>query len=162
MRVESVLKSFLRGWSRVVVLAVGNRLRKDDGFGVYVGSALRRLRLKDVLILEAGMAPEMFLTPILEFNPSHLIVVDSIYAGLKPGAIVVSDCERLTEEISLSTHRVSMRLLAKYLRFMGFKGKILIVGVQPEDLSLGEGLSPKVEEAKERVVEMLTGVLSNH
>ena len=69
--------------------------------------------------------------------------------------------ESIADEVTVSTHRLPMTLLVKYLRLMGFKGRVVVVGVQPGDLSFGEGLTPRVREAADIVVNMLRSVLSN-
>ncbi|RLI28347.1 hydrogenase maturation peptidase HycI [Candidatus Bathyarchaeota archaeon] len=158
---KEILRKLLANRRRVIVLGVGNTLRRDDGFGVYVASSLKRFKLRDVLILEAGASPENVLDDILGFNPSHLVVVDSVEMERRPGDLVVAGLESIADEITVSTHRLPMTLLVKYLRLMGFKGRVVVVGVQPGDLSFGEGLTPRVREAADMVVDVLRNVLSN-
>ena len=158
---EEILRNLLADRDRVVVLGVGNTLRRDDGFGVYVASSLKRFKLKDVLVLEAGASPESVLDDILGFNPSHLVVVDSVEMGRRPGDLVVAGLESIADEVTVSTHRLPMTLLVKYLRLMGFRGMVVVVGVQPSDLSFGGELTPRVREAADIVVNMLRSVLSN-
>ena len=158
---KEILRKLLANRRRVIVLGVGNTLRRDDGFGVYVASSLKRFKLRDVLILEAGASPENVLDDILGFNPSHLVVVDSVEMERRPGDLVVAGLESIADEITVSTHRLPMTLLVKYLRLMGFKGRVVVVGVQPGDLSFGEGLTPQVREAADMVVDVLRNVLSN-
>jgi len=157
---EETLRRLLAGRCRVVVLGVGNTLRRDDGFGVHVASQLKRFKLKDTLVLEAGPSPENVLDDILKFKPSHIVVVDSVEMRRRPGELVIAGLESVADELAVSTHRIPLTLLVKYLRLMGFKGKVIIVGAQPVDLSFGEGLTPQVKTAVEEVVEMLRRVLS--
>lgn len=157
---EEVFNRLIENRRKVVVLGIGNTLRRDDGFGVYVASSLKRFNFENVLILEAGVSPEAVLDDILEFKPSHLIIVDTVEAKRKPGDLIVARLEDLTDEVTVSTHRLPLTLLVKYLRLMGFDGEAVLIGVQPGDLSFGETQTPEVKEATRIVTNLLKIKLS--
>ncbi|MEM2448842.1 MAG: hydrogenase maturation peptidase HycI [Candidatus Bathyarchaeia archaeon] len=157
---EEALSKLLKNKHRIVVLGIGNTLRCDDGFGVHVASSLKQINFENVLILDAGATPEAVLDDILEYKPSHLIIVDTIDANRKPGDLIIARFEDLLDEVAVSTHRLPLTLLVKYLRLMGFDGEVILVGVQPRDLSFGETLTPEVEEAIHVVTDLLRIVLS--
>lgn len=159
---EEAFSKLLKNRRRVVVLGIGNTLRCDDGFGVYVASSLKQINFENVLILDAGVSPEAVLGDILEYKPSHLIIVDTIDAKRKPGDLIIARFEDLLDEVVISTHRLPLTLLVKYLRLMGFDGEVVIVGVQPGDLSFGETLTPEVKEAIRIVTELLKAELSTN
>jgi hydrogenase 3 maturation protease len=158
---EEVLNKLLENRCRVVVLGIGNALRRDDCFGVYVASLLKQFGLENVLVLEAGTSPEAFLDDILEFKPSHLIIVDAVEVRRKPGDLIVARLDDVVDDIALSTHKLPLTLLVKYLRLMGFDGEVILVGVQPGDLSFGENPTPKVEKAARMVTDLLKTVLTS-
>ncbi|MBS7610796.1 hydrogenase 3 maturation endopeptidase HyCI [Candidatus Bathyarchaeota archaeon] len=160
MEMEEVFNKLLENRRKVVVLGIGNTLRRDDGFGAYVASSLKRFNFEDVLILEAGISPETFLYDILEFKPSHLIIVDTVEANRKPGDVVVARLEEVIDEIAVSTHRLPLTVLVKYLRLMGFNGEVVLIGVQPGDLSFGEAPTLEVKEATRIVTDLLKVALS--
>ncbi|MEM2849270.1 MAG: hydrogenase 3 maturation endopeptidase HyCI [Candidatus Bathyarchaeia archaeon] len=157
---EEVFNKLLENRRKVVVLGIGNTLRRDDGFGVYVASSLKRFNFENALILEAGVSPEAVLDDILEFKPSHLIIIDTVEAKRKPGDLIVARLEDLTNEVTVSTHRLPLILLVKYLRLMGFDGEVVLIGVQPGDLSFGETLTLEVKEATRIVTDLLKIKLS--
>jgi len=158
---EEALNRLLENKHRVVVLGVGNTLRRDDCFGVYVTSLLKQFNLENVLVLEAGVSPEAFLDDILEFKPSHLIIVDAVEVKRKPGDLIIARLDDVVDDVALSTHRLPLTLLVKYLRLMGFNGEVILVGVQPGDLSFGETPTSEVKKAAHIVADLLKTVLSN-
>jgi len=65
------------------------------------------------------------------------------------------------DDVALSTHKLPLTLLVKYLRLMGFNGEVVLVGVQPGDLSFGETPTPEVKKAIHMATDLLKTVLSN-
>jgi len=161
MGMEEVLNRLLENRRRIVVLGIGNTLRRDDCFGVYVASLLKRFNLENVLVLEAGVSPEAFLDDILKFKPSHLIIVDAVEVKRKPGDLIIARLDDVVDDVALSTHKLPLTLLVKYLRLMGFNGEVVLVGVQPGDLSFGETPTPEVKKAIHIVTDLLKTVLSS-
>ena len=158
---EEVLNRLLENRRRVVVLGIGNTLRRDDCFGVYVASLLKRFNLENVLVLEASFSPEAFLDDILKFKPSHLIIVDAVEVKRKPGDLIIARFDDVVDDATLSTHKLPLTLLVKYLKLMGFNGEVVLVGVQPGDLSFGETPTPEVKKAIHIVTDLLKTVLSS-
>ncbi len=151
----------LRGWffgaKRVVVIGVGNPLRRDDNVGVEVVRGLKEKVPRSVLLIESETVPESFTEPIIEHKPTHILIVDAALLGLEAGAGRLVE-PRLVVGSAISTHALSVQLFCDYLAKMtGAKMGLLLV--QPEDTDFGEGLSPKVEAAKKRLVKSLVQLL---
>ena len=84
------LRLFLTGAQRIVILGVGNDMRRDDRIGIEILSELINLSLlKDsqIKMINAGTTPENFTHPIENWNPSHLLIVDAADMGENPGEI---------------------------------------------------------------------------
>jgi len=140
----------LRPGERVVILGIGNELRRDDGLGVVLAR-----RLKDELpfpVLEGGNAPENLLGEILDLGPNVVVIVDAVDFGGRPGEIRKIEREEV-EGLGFSTHGPSVLPLVDFLEREGIR--TIILGVQPEDIRFGTGLSPKVQEAISDLEEML-------
>jgi len=154
------LKSMLKGAKRIVILGVGNELRRDDGLGIV---AARKLQLKklpqSVTVIECGEVPENFLGVIEKIKPSHVIMIDAVDMGAEPGSIGLITKEQILKYPTISTHKPSPHILMSYIEEI-IGAKVLIIGVQPENVDFGEGLTPKVEKAVEILVDMLTLILS--
>jgi hydrogenase maturation protease len=145
---DSAMRSRSPG-PRCVVVGVGNQFMRDDGVGIAVASELKKRSLgDDVLILQRHMLDISVL--LLAENASKLIVVDALKAGTAPGTVVRFTATRkgspglkvpLTHDMRLA----DLIALAK-------KSKIslcptVVIGVEPADCTIGEGMTPMVREA---------------
>ncbi|MCR4392402.1 MAG: hydrogenase 3 maturation endopeptidase HyCI [Candidatus Acetothermia bacterium] len=134
---------------RRVLLAIGNPLRRDDGVGLGVGE---RLQGTGWTVIAAGQAVENALGLIERLAPDLLVVVDAAEMGLPPGSarrLPLTEGERMLS----STHALPLPFLLS--RLTGKVGELILVGIQPADRALGEGLTPPVQTSVERVVSML-------
>jgi len=138
----------------VVVVGVGSEMRGDDAAGVEVVRRLRKvLKSPNVFLIEGGVAPENFTSKIRRFQPSHVIFIDATDFGAEPGEVVLAEPEAITGE-SISTHTMSLSILAKYLREqMG--AKIALLGIQPARAQMGSEMSGAVKDSVKRVEEIL-------
>lgn len=139
---------------RCVVIGVGNPYMKDDGVGIHVARELKKRNLgKDVLILERQALDISLL--LLFKDASRLIIADAVKAGRPPGTLIsfaASGKGSPGLKVPLS-HGMQLEDLIRLAK----KNKItvcptIVVGVEPADCSIGEGLTKAVEEAMPGVV----------
>lgn len=150
----SDISSFFRDMSKVVVVGIGSELRGDDAAGVLVTRNLRkRVKSQNVLIIDAGVAPESFTSQIRKFKPSHVILIDAADFGAEPGAVIFADSSAAIGQ-SISTHRLPLSVLSDYLRNQT-SAKVFIVGIQPSEAEMGSKMSEKVMGAVGEVTEAL-------
>ncbi len=139
------LRDELKG--RVVLLAVGNRIRGDDAAGPELIEILKK-RLpetgKEIFLFDGGEMPENYLLPIANLKPNLVIIVDAVDFGTRPGTIKLFPMGQIPPG-SLSTHRLSLRFLASYLE-KETPAKIYLLGIQPQSIKLEEKLSPEVKK----------------
>ena len=136
----------LKGARRVVVVGIGSDLRADDAAGVEVVRRLRRhLASPDVLLIDAGVAPENFTAEIKKFRPSHVLMIDATDLGLKPGAASIVDLSLITGP-SIFSHRLPLSIFADYLR-AHVETKIILIGIQPANARIGSAMSEEVKKA---------------
>ncbi len=142
---------------RKVVLGLGNLLQKDEGFGVH---ALNRLAEtlpageKDEFELVDGGVLGLNLLPLVD-ECSHLLVFDAIDAGRLPGTVIeMSGVEiPLYANIKLSEHQIGFQEVLGLAMLRGtFPQHLVLIGVQPEELSTGIDLSPAVQAVLGEVV----------
>ncbi|UCF10802.1 MAG: hydrogenase 3 maturation endopeptidase HyCI [Candidatus Bipolaricaulota bacterium] len=135
-----------------MLLGVGNRLRGDDGVGPEV---VERLAGSDWLTVDAGSAPENVTGRVAREAPDLLVIVDAAEMGLSPGTL-----RRLPDDdaprMLASTHGLPLSFLLERLRSAA--GEIVLIGVQPSSVALGEGLSPRVGRAADELVGALRAV----
>jgi hydrogenase maturation protease len=150
------------GNKRKVVLGLGNILNRDEGLGI------QALRLLDA---QSGDFPEfefldggvlgLNLLMIVE-ECSHLLLLDSVDAKKPAGTVIelAKDQIPLYAGVKMSQHQVTFQEVLGLANIRGYLPENLcLIGIQPEDLSIGLGLSASVEKALPQVIEKAKAVL---
>ncbi|MBP1929637.1 hydrogenase 3 maturation protease [Methanolinea mesophila] len=132
-----------------VLMGIGNTLLGDDGVGSYIAS---RFRDDDWTVFDCGTVPENFTSPVRKVHPGILILVDAAEMGLTPGEFRVVPPDRIAD-VSIGTHALPLSHLIDYLS--PDAGRIVFVGIQPESMIMGDGLSPAVKEGADRFMDLL-------
>lgn len=140
------------------LVGVGNPEQGDDGLGVSLAAALSR-RLERVpnapAVIDAGMLPERFVGRVAEEGYDSLVFLDAVDFGAEPGSVLVADGEEMASRFpQVSTHKISLGMLASWVESNG-KTKARLVGVQPESMKFGQGLTPTVQKTLEVLEELL-------
>jgi hydrogenase 3 maturation protease len=149
---------WLSGARRVVVAGIGNEIRSDDFVGVKIVQSLRRKVSESVLLIECETVPESFVQEILDFNPTHVILIDAAVQGLRPGQSRLVGPEQLQDFPALSTHTLPLRIFCGYVEKAG-DAKIGLVLIEPKKTDFGEGLTPEVDAAARTIVDVLRDAL---
>jgi len=136
--------------SKIVVLGVGNILRKDDGLGQLIAQKLKEK--VDIPVFDGGDAPENYLEKILAHNPETVLIIDTVDFNGKPGEVRIFEQNELLHR-DFSTHGMSLKLVMEYLKNRGVK-EVKLIGVQPKDTGFGEGLSKEVRQSLEKVISL--------
>ena len=157
-RIGTDVTAWLSGYTRVVIVGVGNPLRRDDGVGVEVVKRLRGKIAHDaVLLLESESVPESFIEPIVEFNPSHILVIDAALIGLESGSMKLTDSSDLLG-VTVSTHALPIQVFCTYLAQVT-RSRIALLLIRPKNVDFGEEISTELEKAVTRIADVLTGIL---
>ena len=140
---------------KCVVVGVGNPQMRDDGIGIEVPRALRKSSPGSaVLDLERQTLDISILDQAK--GASKLVVVDAIKSGRPPGSVVKFSLGRPgspTLRAPLSHEQDFNDILALAQKSGMRQPPVVVVGVEPEDCTLGEGLSTTVAGALPRVLE---------
>jgi len=150
-----------------VLLGIGNILNGDDGIGIYVAEktseSLKETEVeskqansadteRDFIIIDCGTTPENFTSIIKKHNPDMLILVDAAEMGLSPGSYRIIPPEKI-DIMHFSTHNLPLSIFTSYVS--EFCGKIVLIGVQPDRMDVGTGLSSTVRENGDRVANLV-------
>ena len=145
---------------RLLVIGVGNTLRGDDGVGVRVAQALaERLLPQDVTVLDGGTAG-LDLIFHLE-GADRVILIDAANMGRPPGEAKVFETDRLAvvEDVGFSsTHGFGIAEVLALGRSVGIDPHVTVVGIQPEDASLRDGLSEALASRMPEYVRLVEGM----
>lgn len=142
---------------RLAIVGVGNEMRSDDAAGVLITRSLLthqpEIDSTHVLILPAGHAPENVTGALRRFAPHLVLLVDAADMGAAPGCIRWLDMHEI-DGVSAVTHSLPLTMLARYLN-LELSCEVALLGIQPVNLQMGEGLSLEVSQA---VVEIIEGI----
>ena len=136
------------------VIGLGNPLMGDDGFGLVALARLRDEWTLEGVELADGGTWGMSLLPLVE-DAERLVLLDAIAAGVLPGEMVVLERDRLPIYLSrkLSPHQIDMRDVLAVAEWRGqLPLETVAIGVQPQLVEMGLGLSPAVDRAVETAV----------
>jgi len=138
----------------VLILGIGNLVLKDEGVGVHVVRALEKQKLPPgVNVIDGGTATMELLSPL--FESERIIVIDALKANGEPGSIYRCLPEDLTEtsDRPLSLHQVGLLDVLGMARQLGGNAAVVIIGVEPKEISWGLELTEEVQAAVPKVVE---------
>jgi len=154
---EGRLRNWLLDARRVVVAGVGSSIRKDDFVGVKVVRGLRNKVSSSVYLIECETVPESFIEPIIEFKPTHVLIIDAALLGLKAGAFNLVEPGQLVGPI-VSTHFLPLQIFCDYLE-KTTGAKIALLAIQPKDTSFGEGLTTELRKTAKYLTNVLSKIL---
>ena len=157
--VQDALKKWFAGAGRVVVAGVGNPIRRDDFVGVKIVQDLKGEVSKNVCLLECETVPESFMQEIVDLKPSHVLLIDAAVLGLKPGETRLVFPEQVTDFPAITTHMLPLSIFCEYITKMT-EAKIALLLIEPENTEFGEGLTPKVQMAAEKINKIMLELFS--
>ncbi len=133
-----------------MLLGVGNRLSHDDGVGPVVATSIDGS--SGWIAIDCGTSFENVAGLVLRERPDVLVIVDAAQMGTDPGTVL-----RLPmgthDRMLASTHGLPLSFVLGNLKSAA--RDTAIIGVEPADLSLGEGLSMEVSRAAHALIRHL-------
>ena len=152
--VQDALENWFVGAERVVVAGIGNPIRRDDFVGVKIVQDLKGKVSKNVRLIECETVPESFLQEIIDLKPSHLLLIDAAFIGLKPGEMRLVFPEQVADFPAVTTHVLPLRIFCEYIKNMA-ETKIALLLIEPETTEFGEGLTAIVQVSAAKITEIL-------
>ena len=151
---------------KTLVLGLGNPILRDDAIGLHVAQALRPL-FEGHPRVDVGEDTwgGLRLMERLE-GYDRAIVIDAMCSGEAPGTIRLLSPDDVPTHHSSSLHDISLPVALELGRRAGatvpLSANITLVGIEAVDvLSFGEELSPAVEAALPKAVEIVRTLLGH-
>jgi len=147
----------------ILVLGLGNILLSDEGVGVRIVEALDAAHElpEDVEVLDGGTSGMELLDMVAERD--CLIVADAVNSSKPAGSVIrlENDDIRMLFETKFSPHQLGLSDLLAALRLVDkAPRRVIIVGVVPENLSVGMELSPAATSGRDAAISMIVDELS--
>ena len=144
----------------ILVLGIGNLLLKDEGVGIHFVQFIQKSDLPpDVEVMEGG-ARGIDLLPLFE-GRKLVVIVDCARTGEKPGTIRTFSTDEIIEKRSgFSLHGASLASTLDLGRRLGYLPEVKIIGIEPEIVDFGIGLSDTVKQTLEKVEKLVKDLIT--
>jgi len=151
-------KEFLNKFKeqKILFVCISNILRNDDGIGEYIYNNISKL--PNILVVNVGSSPENYVSKIRKYGVDVIIFIDSIILDSNPGEINLLEEEEIKSYTS-STHSISLEMIINQIK-RNKKFSIYLIGIQPENISIGTEISDKVLKSADKLIEMLSDYYS--
>lgn len=145
----------------VLILGVGNILLRDEGLGVRAVEYLReRYEIPpSVEVVDGGTAGLGLLELLRDF--SNVIIIDALAADSPPGTIF-----RITERelkksppFMTTAHEIGVADLLAVAELEGITPDVVVIGMEPGELSPGLELTPLAAAKLPRIAELVKSEL---
>ena len=151
--------------AEILILGIGNILLRDEGIGVRVIEALKKLQLPENVELVDGGTAGADLLDIIS-NRSRVIIIDAIEGDYSTGSIVCfgnEDIEKLQGYGINSLHNINIMETLAMARLLGSHTEnIVIVGIKPDSIDCGTELSEKIKSIVPDVIEVVLSMAKVH
>jgi hydrogenase 3 maturation protease len=112
-----------------------------------------------VAVFLGETAPENLTGEIRRFQPTHVVILDAADVGAAPGHIEVIPNDAPTQNPTISTHSLPMKVFTDFLtKSIGCQA--VVAGIQPATREFGRPVSAAVKRAAARLAAALAAVLS--
>jgi len=156
----------MSGLGKVVIIALGNRFRGDDGIGLFVAERLKETgtdRLDGCMIVE-GKDDAMALVSAWE-GAALAVIIDAAVSGASPGTIrrLEAGVQAMPKDLSrCSSHGLGLAEAVELGKALGrLPGRLVILAVEAAILEQGAAMSPQVAAAAEEVVRKVDAEVSS-
>jgi hydrogenase maturation protease len=148
---------------QILIAGIGNTWQRDDGFGSEVARRLEGRELpKGVAVIDFGTGG-LDLAYQVMYGYDALVMIDISRQGGSPGTLYVMEVDE--DEVSsgiedgdaLNPHGMDPETVLRFIKLTGgWPGKVIIIACEPLTIEeMGVGLSPVVEEAVGRAVDLV-------
>lgn len=147
----------------IVIIGVGQTMRGDDGAGpaavkAWVERYPQTLGTTQIRT-EIEELPGLSLLSLLQGSDAA-IIVDAVQSNNNPGTLhlIQDDTKFLSHEKAQSAHNLGVQetlALARLLRLDDLPELITIIGIEVENVALGENLSINVQNAIPKAVDLI-------
>ena len=132
---------------RVLILGVGNILLKDEGLGIRAVEQIRERYIlpPGVSAVDGGTGGLKLLSLINDY--SNVIIIDAVASRSEPGTIHRIPARELPKAQPLlrTAHDIGVMDLLALAGLEGHSPEVVVIGMEPADLSPGLKLSPVIE-----------------
>jgi hydrogenase 3 maturation protease len=132
-----------------VIIGIGNEFRGDDGIGPYITGKINSGENLKTFSINGRF--EDYIDAIVKINPELIVVIDAANFEGEPGEFRRFSIDNLKENDIISTHTMPVLFYLELLKDRLPAAEITIIGIKPQDISMGNKISGKVRDAGDKI-----------
>lgn len=134
-------------------------MRGDDALGSVLAQELSKMfpKKENVTVFDGKTVPENFTGAIRGEHPSHIILLDAVEMGKKPGYTELITKDQIAN-YNISTHAMPISFLITYLEST-CPAELIILGIQPKNMGLINEMSIEVQNSVKIILKLLKNLL---
>lgn len=146
---------------RIAIVGIGSEFNADDCAGPFVARKLSRPfeKCEDVLVMDAGTAPENVTGALRKFAPDWVILIDAVDLGRPPGTVEWLALDAV-EGMDAFTHGLPPAVFSKFL-VTELNCRVGLIGIQPNSLTFDQPASAAVTASIRKVAAGIRRVLNS-
>jgi hydrogenase 3 maturation protease len=141
--------------SKILIIAIGNYLRSDDGAGPRILEKLNETERIQLLNAETNI--ERYIEPIQQSGADVLLFIDCVHFGKEPGYTALLTIDKI-EDHTMHSHNISLKRIKEFFTVPAY-----VLGIQPGILKVSEQMSEEVRQAVIKItLELILLISGNH
>lgn len=124
----------LKDSSKIAFMGIGEEKLADDAVGIYIISELLKYSNDKFLFINAGIDPMSRIDEIIDFQSSHLVLLDTCTLDKPPGTIAIIERENIHEYVPISSHTIPIHIVIDLLSKKLPDINVFMIGFVPESL----------------------------
>jgi hydrogenase 3 maturation protease len=140
---NSLEQIFHPSHTKILIIAIGNYLRSDDGAGPRILDKLKATNRVQLLNAETNI--ERYIEPIQQSGADVLLFIDCVHFGKEPGYAALLPIEKI-EDHTMHSHNISLKRIKEFFTVPAY-----VLGIQPGSLKVSEEMSGEVTETVARI-----------
>ena len=128
------LLSKLNKAKKIVFMGIGEEKLTDDGVGPYIISELLSYSNDQFLFINAGIDPMARIDEVIDFFPSHLVIIDTCTLNKPPGTVSLISREIICDSVPISTHTIPIHIVVDLILEKLPNLTVFMIGFVPESL----------------------------
>ena len=141
-----ILLEKLHRAKKIVFMGIGEEKLRDDAVGVYIISELLDYSNEKYLFINAGIDPMNRIDDIVEFQATHLVILDTCTLNKPPGTVSIIERKNIKECVPISSHTIPIHIVIDLLLEKLSNLQVFMIGFVPESLDGFTELSLYKEE----------------
>jgi hydrogenase maturation protease len=140
----------------LLVIGVGNVWRHDDGIDPKIIEILKTKPNLNCDLCDGGLDALALLDEIQKYP--RALIIDAVHMGSAPSTIKIftpSEAKLKIHADALSTHGFGLAELIQLMESLNIPTRLKILGIEPKDISFGEGLSIIVSDKIDTIIDLI-------